>query len=244
MGPTVMRSSTKSTNSLPMLELSERLLMVANMVRPGKILADIGTDHAYLPCELVKNGKIPAAIAADIASGPLKNAEVTVRRYGLTDKVECRRSDGLSAFNGSECEEIVLAGMGGNLIVDILSAAPWLHNPKFHLLLQPMTHSEDVRCFLLHHGFSIDNESAVIDKSGKVYIAISAYYDSTPGNMDLFTCYFGPHAVAKNDASRCFAEKQKNRLEKKRNGLLHTFGDCKQLREIEDLLNDERLKGL
>ena len=226
-----------------MFELSPRLAMVASLVRFGRRMADIGTDHAYLPCELVKNGRIPFAIASDVAQGPLHNAELTVRRYGLTDRIECRRSDGLSAYHADEMDEIVLAGMGGNLIVDILSAVSWIKNPRIHLILQPMTHSEDVRRYLLTNGFCIEKETAVLDKTGKVYVALSAVFVSAPPIKDGFLFIFGAHPSIDEEASRLFVSRQINRLKKQLYGILCSRGECRETEEIEQILNDQRLKG-
>lgn len=216
--------------------------MTASLVRPNRHLVDIGTDHAYLPCALIRRGTTPFAIAADIADGPLKNAEKTVRRYGLSDRIACRKSDGLSAFANEPCEEIVIAGMGGNLIVDILAAAPWIQSEQSHLVLQPMTHSEDVRRYLCRNGFVIERETAV-SQADKVYIALSAVYSGTVEPMDDFFYYFGLHMTNNDPASRCFVLKQKARLVKKYHGLAQSARLSEEAAKIRQILADERLKG-
>ena len=225
-----------------MPDLDARLTMTASLVRAGRRLVDIGTDHAYLPCELVKRGLTPCAIAADIADGPLKNAEKTVRTYGLSDRILCRKSDGLSAFAPEQCEEIVIAGMGGNLIVDILSAAAWIKSAHVHLILQPMTHSEDVRRFLCQNGFVIERETAVL-QADKVYIALSASYCGAADAADAFFYYFGLHISSSNPASHLFIEKQKARLVKKYHGFSRSAASFEEAAALGSILTDERLKG-
>lgn len=225
-----------------MPDLDARLTMTASLVRAGRRLVDIGTDHAYLPCELVKRGLTPCAIAADIADGPLKNAEKTVRSYGLSDRILCRKSDGLSALTPEQCEEIVIAGMGGNLIVDILSAAAWIKSAHIHLILQPMTHSEDVRRFLCQNGFVIERETAVL-QADKIYIALSASYGCETNAADAFFYYFGLHISSSDPASHLFIKNQKARLVKKYHGLSRSAASFEEAAELRNILTDERLKG-
>ena len=116
-----------------MLKLKSRLNMAAQMVRKGSRLADIGTDHAYLPAALILDGTVPCAIAADLRKGPLENAEATVKNYGIAEKVQLRLSDGLKCVNSSEVDDIVIAGMGGILISEILEAAPWVKNENIRI---------------------------------------------------------------------------------------------------------------
>lgn len=105
-------------------ELSPRLRMVGELVPAGARLADVGTDHAYLPAALILEGKIPWAIAADLRQGPLNRARATVREYGLTGKVAFRLCDGLSGIRPGEVDAVAAAGMGGETIAAILTAAP------------------------------------------------------------------------------------------------------------------------
>lgn len=100
--------------------LDNRLRLCAEFVRNGAKLADIGSDHAYLPVWLCQNGKCPSAIAADINPEPLKRGHDTVVEANLTDKIETRLSDGLKSINSGEADDIVIAGMGGELIARII----------------------------------------------------------------------------------------------------------------------------
>lgn len=173
-----------------MIHLSARLRAAASMVRGGGVLADIGTDHAFLPVYLVQKGLVPRVIASDIGEGPLQNAKNTVESYGLTDLIELRLSDGLQNYTEGEVNEIVICGMGGNLIEEILSAAPWIKTDNMHLVLQPMTHVEDVRRYLCENGFEIEKELAIED-SGRIYLQISAFWSNANAVKDVGYYYFG-----------------------------------------------------
>lgn len=139
-------------------ELSPRLRMVGELVPAGARLADVGTDHAYLPAALILEGKIPWAIAADLRRGPLDRARATVREYGLTGKVAFRLCDGLSGIRPGEVDAVAAAGMGGETIAAILSAAPWTRERDVPLILQPMSSFPDLRKWLGENGYAIEKE--------------------------------------------------------------------------------------
>lgn len=157
------------------MKLDSRLSAVASFVRKNSKFADIGTDHAYLPVFLIRNGIIDSAIAADLRKGPLENARETAESYNLTEKIELRLSDGLDNFRDNEVNEIAVAGMGGLLIAQFVERTNWLKSKDVHLILQPMTHVEELRKTLFDNGFNIDKEIAVADKD-KLYIVISANF--------------------------------------------------------------------
>ena len=137
-------------------ELSPRLRMVGDLIPPGARLADVGTDHAYLPAALILEGKLPWAIAADLRQGPLDRARATVREYGLTGKVAFRLCDGLRGIRPEEVDAVTVAGMGGETIAAILSAAPWVRERE--LVLQPMSSMPELRGWLQENGFRIEEE--------------------------------------------------------------------------------------
>lgn len=139
------------------LTLTPRLAAVAVLVPRGARLADIGTDHGYLPVRLLLDGTVPFAIAADLREGPLSRARETALRYGVEEKISFRLCDGLRGVWEEEADVIAIAGMGGGTITTILSAAPWTKNGK-RLLLQPMTMLEELRRFLSGSGYRIDSE--------------------------------------------------------------------------------------
>ena len=157
-------------------QLSPRLAMTAALVPPGLGVADIGSDHAYLPVHLVREGICLRAIAADIGEGPLENARQTIAHAGLQSKIELRLSDGFSQFEHGDAGCWVMAGMGGTLMARLLEAAPWLQRPGTVLAAQPMRRPEELRAWLISHGFMIELESVCQD-AGRTYMALRAVYN-------------------------------------------------------------------
>ena len=140
------------------IELKPRLRMAANLVPAGVRLADVGTDHAYLPAALLLEEKIPFAIAADLRQGPLDRARATVREYGLTGKVAFRLCDGLTGISPDEMDAVVIAGMGGETIAAILETTPWVRERGVPLILQPMSSMPELRGWLSANGYYIAEE--------------------------------------------------------------------------------------
>ena len=170
--------------------MDKRLECIADLVRPGSRLADIGTDHAYLPVALVGSGKCPSALACDVREGPLQNAKKAVEAAGLADRIECRLGDGLSVVGADEADEIVIAGMGGETIVAIMAACPWSGEPGRRYLLQPMTHAEDLRRHLFAAGFEIGQELTVA-VGRHTYLIIEAEAAGAPPKTDEVAVWVG-----------------------------------------------------
>ena len=122
-----------------MINLTQRLSAAASLIKGGGSVADIGTDHGYLPIYLIQSGKIEGAIAADIGKMPLENARKSVAQHELSGKIELRLSDGLNSFTENEVDEIVFAGMGGTLIAEKLRETPWIKNESLHFVFQPQS---------------------------------------------------------------------------------------------------------
>lgn len=152
-------------------ELSPRLRTVGELVPAGARLADVGSDHAYLPAALILEGKIPWAVAADLRRGPLDQAWATVRGYGLTGKVAFRLCNGLSGIRPDEVDAVAIAGMGGETIAAILAAAPWVREGDVPLILQPMSSMPDLRGWLQENGFRIEEER-LAREGDTLYIAL------------------------------------------------------------------------
>ena len=143
--------------------ISNRLLLCAAMVPPGSRVADIGTDHGYLAVYLLQNGICPFVTAADLREQPLQKARENAARFGVSDKMQFLLSDGLQDIPPGAAETIVMAGMGGDLIVRILQAAPWVCDARYTLILQPQSAGQALRQYLSEHGFAIDREALVQD---------------------------------------------------------------------------------
>lgn len=218
------------------MSLRPRLKMVADMVRRGSLIADIGTDHGYLPAWLVKSGKCPGGIAADLRKSPLENAKETLRIYDVEDKVMVRLSDGLDSVLSDECDDIVFAGMGGTLIVELLQRTPWVKDKAKRLILQPMTHSEDVREFLSENGFTILEENACHD-DGRDYIAICAEYSGEKAVKDGLYYYIGIHPIENNLPSLNYAKKQIYRVRKRAESLEKAGIESQELDYLSEILD-------
>ncbi len=156
-------------------QLSRRLAMCAEFVRTGSTVADIGTDHALLPIWLIRRGKAKRVIASDINEGPIAVARRNIHRCGMTGKVDTVVADGLGGIAPEEVNDIIIAGMGGDLIASILEAAPWIRSDRYRLILQPMSHAERLREYLFRSGFSLEREEALFD-AGRVYSVMQWHF--------------------------------------------------------------------
>lgn len=150
------------------LELTPRLRLLAEWVPEGSRFVDVGTDHAYLPVWLTLHGRVTAAIASDLRPGPLSRARETCRAWQVEGHVDLRLCDGLAAIHPEEVDTIVISGMGGENIATILSSAPWTADGQHRSLLQPQSRAEELRRFLMEHGYSIQREALVCDR-GTLY---------------------------------------------------------------------------
>lgn len=166
------------------LRLQPRLQCLADCVPQGTRLADVGTDHGYLPVWLLQNGRIASAIASDINAEPLEHARRTAAEYGVT--LDLRLCPGLDAVAPDEADTVAIAGMGGETIIAILQAAAWDWRGKT-LLLQPMTKAELLRRYLTEHGFRIASERLVRDK-GTIYpvLTVEAGESAPPTNAEAW----------------------------------------------------------
>lgn len=154
------------------LELTPRLQLLADWVPSGARLADVGTDHAYLPVWLRLHGRVVSAIACDLREGPLARARETGRTWGV-DGVDYRLGNGLAVVAPEEADTIVIAGMGGENIAAILARAPWTADGRHTLLLQPQTRAEALRAFLAENGYAVRREALVEDR-GTIYSVMEA----------------------------------------------------------------------
>lgn len=169
-----------------LFSLDNRLSLCASFVRNGVRLADIGTDHAYLPIWLVSNNLISSAIACDINEGPLSAGREDVIKYSLSDKIQLRLSDGLEKVTKDECDDIVIAGMGAELIIKILSTCSWAKNKDKHYILQPMTKCELLINWLYNNGFEIIEQKACECDSKHYTIMLVHYTGNVSDISDIF----------------------------------------------------------
>lgn len=147
------------------MQLSPRLLKIASLVPRGTSLADVGTDHGYIPVYCLRSGIVKKAIAMDVNPQPLKRAEANFIKYGCMQCSELRLSDGLEKLNSGEADVIVIAGMGGLLIADILAKGAHAIGDDTLLLLQPMIAPSELRAYLFKNGFDITGEYVVREEN-------------------------------------------------------------------------------
>ena len=214
------------------LKLKGRLALCARLAREGSRLADIGTDHAYLPISLCACGRIKRAIACDINPLPLESARANIAAYGLTDMIETRLCDGLSAVKADEADDIVIAGMGGELIAAILAACDWAKSPDKRFILQPMTRHEALTGWLYSNGFAVERQEAAFDE-GKYYTVILARYDGVIRESDLYGCIVG-RLRPDGEAARGFLNKCLDRLKKQSIGDPSLTPTVEKLKELLD----------
>ena len=142
--------------------LDARLAAAAHYVRRGAVFADVGSDHGYLPVFLVENGQVSSAIASDISSGSIASARRNIADHHLEDRIKTVVCDGVAPLADHAPTDIAICGMGGELITEILSRAPFVKDPSVRLILQPMTHAADLRRYLAREGFAIREERTAI----------------------------------------------------------------------------------
>lgn len=169
-----------------MIQLSKRLRAIAENITTGSRLADIGSDHALLPAFLAQAGRIAYAVAGELNPGPLEAARKQIRESGLGDTVSVRGGNGLEVVRPGEVDTVSIAGMGGNLIVEILEAgrkAGKLEGVR-RLVLQPNVGEEAVRRWLREKGWKLLGEE-ILEEDGKIYeILWAGLADGISGKTD------------------------------------------------------------
>lgn len=154
-----------------MIEISKRLEIIASCIDRGSTVADIGTDHAYMPIYLIQNNLAKNVIAMDVNKGPLDKAEKNIKAAGVSHRIELRMSDGLSKLVKDEADAVTISGMGGRLMERILTDGKDRISPKTKLVLSPQSELMHFREFLFENGFVTDDEKMLKDE-GKYYVII------------------------------------------------------------------------
>lgn len=169
------------------MQLSKRMQRLASLVTEGNRLADVGTDHAYIPIALVREGRIPFALAMDVNQGPLSRAREHIRSSGLDTYIEIRLSDGLEKLKAEEADTVLIAGMGGMLTVRILEGGVHCLHAVRELILQPQSDIQEVRRWLYGHGYRIVEED-VAEEDGKYYPMMKAVrgQEEIPQEAELY----------------------------------------------------------
>lgn len=206
------------------ISLTPRLSLIASCVRQGCRVADIGTDHAYIPVYLVKNGISPFAYACDIGKGPLFNAKSTVLAENAQDKVKLVLSDGLDGLENGCAEDIIIAGMGGEIIADIIRRAEWLMNNRFRLILQPMTMHHVLRKALNDMGFSPLGDMYCME--GKRFYTVMPYmFTDEKLCSDSAFFYCGTAFESTSPLAHEYINRQKQKLASQLDGMKNSQHD-------------------
>ena len=198
-----------------MVKISNRLMTAAALVTQGYTLADVGTDHGYIPIYLLQQKKIPAAIAMDINEGPLERAKKHIALYGLQAYIQTRLSDGVAALKPGEVEAVLIAGMGGGLVMHILKDGEKVCQSAKELILQPQSEIEHVREFLREKEYTILAEDMVYE-DGKFYPMMKVQYQGENENaqkasevLKLSDLYGGLLLQNRHPVLKTFLEKEK-----------------------------------
>lgn len=177
---------TLHTSNLP--QLDARLSAAFAYVRPGHAAADIGCDHGKLSAALAGSGRCPLVLACDLRPDPLNKARRRCAPYG--ERVQCRLGSGLSVVQPGEVDDIVIAGMGAETIMEILEAAPWVFDPRYNLVLVPATKHSVLRRWLARRGFALVGET-LCQAAGRWYAVMNARYAGTEHEPEGLECLCG-----------------------------------------------------
>ncbi|WP_404329304.1 tRNA (adenine(22)-N(1))-methyltransferase [Mesobacillus maritimus] len=224
-------------------KLSDRLATVANYIPKGSRIADIGSDHAYLPCHMVKKGAVRYAIAGEVAEGPYQSALKQVQLEGLTESIVVRKGDGLEVIEAGEVECITIAGMGGTLITSILEAGKDKLVNVERLILQPNVGAHAIRRWLSEHHWKLVSES-ILKEDGKIYevlVAQNGIGEAVDSDVDELELLFGPYLLKeKNEAFREKWELEKRNWQRILNQLEHAEQNDSTLEKKREL--EKKLK--
>lgn len=199
-----------------MRNLSNRLLKISGLVPKSSRVADIGTDHGFLPVYLVNSGIAKSVLACDINIKPLLAAQNNIAASGA-ENIETRLSDGFAEINPDEIDTAVIAGIGGEVITGIIERCSWIKNSRYTLVLQPTTSPEKLREFLSRAGFAVKTEIAV-QENGKLYSIMSVCFAGEPQHLTPAELYIGK-LNPNSSAATAYIKKQLNRLNRLSNDI-------------------------
>ena len=219
------------------MELKGRLKAIAEKIPFCETLADIGTDHAFIPLYAVRKSICKRAIAADVKSGPVEIASGNIKRYGCEKLIETRMGSGLEPLKECEADVIVIAGMGGILIKEIIEKSLAKAQTAKALILQPMNMVEILRKWLYENGFEVLDETLAAE-SEKIYNILSVRWTGVSRVMESFYHYIGYGLLQKQDELfERYAARKLALLKKKINGMQKAAEPSEDLQELVDIKN-------
>ena len=216
------------------MELSKRLASVVSLVREGALVADVGTDHGYVPIYLAQTGVSRHIIAMDVNPGPLMRASEHIGEHGLGDMIETRLSDGLKGLKEGEADTMIAAGMGGGLVIRILRESPEIVRGIQEFILQPQSEIHKVRDYLNRSGFRL-TEERMTEEDGKFYPVMKWRHGEEPAYSEP-ELYYGRRLLADRDLVLYrFLVKEEGRMDAIYQGLKNQPGEAVRFRceEIE-----------
>lgn len=230
------------------INLDGRLSCAASMVRHDSVVADIGTDHAYIPIYLITRGISRFAIASDVNKGPLERAKKNAAEYSVADRMRFTLADGLEGIEPERegVSDIVICGMGGELIARIISASEYTKKDGVRLVLQPMSCAAELRLFLADNGYNILTEK-LCQAAGKTYTCILAEYDGVRRSFDEAELILGRHNIEANEPlfpefARSFAKKTEVRINGLRAGCHDASDDERILGKLNEIIKKSEKK--
>lgn len=206
-----------------MLVLDDRLKTIADCINSREIVADIGCDHGYLASHLALCGKAKLVYASDINEKPLESAKKTVDKFNLKDKVLLFQSDGLKDIP-KDVTTIVIAGMGGELIMKILDKADWICRKDMQIVLQPMSFLPELRTFLYNKKFEIKNEVPIIDDP-RYYLIIDAVYTGKKKELSDRESLLGLLEFSSKPEAELYLSREYKKYKKMTDGLSQAKGE-------------------
>ena len=223
--------------------ISKRLKLISGLITDVKSMVDVGTDHGYVPIDLIKANKIDFAIASDINKGPVEKAKKNVRDNNLQDKISCRLGGGLTTVSSGEVEAAVIAGMGGNLIRDILEESKEVFKSLKYVIVQPVQNPEVLRKYLYNSGCNIIDEWIIYDEE-KYYEIMKISWGNKPKAVE--TIYYEISEILLNKKDITYKEYLNYKLEKYSRVYEELKGDTENSRRRKEELSDkiEKIKAL
>lgn len=222
-------------------KLNKRLECAASFVKKGSVVADIGCDHAYLPIYLIEKGIAARVIAADINEGPCEKAKENIRRNSLDKKIDVVQTDGLKGLEKYSPDTVIICGMGGDLILKIISDSQYTRDAVPLLILQPQTRQASLRAQLLESGYDIIDESICLDD--RLYEIIAARYDGIKRKMSETELILGKKNIEKNtpllqELIKKTISQYQTMINGKKKAMLDTAKEEAILKQLGELQND------
>jgi tRNA (adenine22-N1)-methyltransferase len=212
-------------------KMSPRLKKIYNLAEGEPAIWDVGTDHGYLPVSLILGGGVGYAVASDINRGPIESASATAQRFGVEDKMELRLCDGLSGEIPDRLSTVIIAGMGGETIINICENAPWIIERNIRLLLQPMTSIAKLREFIYSGKYRVLGEHLIQEKD-KIYVIMDIVGGGSTEHFTYLDTRIGKYTI-KEEPYRDYLSREIIRLKKESRG-----ADEAEKRAIESAVED------